>query len=247
MTSLPRRAAVLVLAAGAAGAALGACGGNAPKTSTRTVSAATGGTLPAGSTTSSAPRATTTTKKAKPRTTTTAPGATVGGTGAPPPPMPGQVTFVGDSVGVDATPYIQQDIPGVRCDAMVDRSWGEGENILRSLAAQGELGTVVVVELGLNGPITDADFQSMMVILAHVPRVVFLNIRLPYGAYGPGTDWWQNQNNAVIATEVPHYRNAVLANWYAYSAGHSSWFAPDQIHLQPSGGAAMAALVKEYA
>jgi hypothetical protein len=182
----------------------------------------------------------------KKKTTTTKVGATVGGTGAPPPPLPGQVTFVGDSVGVDAEPYLEQDIRGVRVDAMVDRGWGVGEQILQSLAAQDELGTVVVVELGLNGPIEDSDFVDMMSILAHVPRVVFLNIRLPVGAYGPGTDWWQDQNNTVLATEIPHYRNAVLANWYEYSAGHTSWYAPDGIHLNPSGGAAMAELVKLY-
>jgi hypothetical protein len=174
------------------------------------------------------------------------PGATVGYSTTPPPPLPGQVTFVGDSVGVDATPYLQQDIPGIRCNAMVDRSWGEGETILQGLAAQDELGTIVVVELGLNGPIDDSDFQSMMAILAHVPRVVFLNIRLPLGAYGAGTDWWQDQNNSVLATEIPHYHNALLANWYAYSAGHAAWYAPDGVHLDGVGGAAMAALVKEY-
>jgi hypothetical protein len=185
---------------------------------------------------------------AKKKTTkTTVAGATVGGTQAPPPPLAGQVTFVGDSVGVDAEPYLDQDIPGVRVYAMVDRGWGAGEEILQGLAAQGELGTVVVVELGLNGPIEDYDFVEMMSILAHVPRVVFLNIRLPVGAYGPGTDWWQDQNNTVLATEIPHYRNAVLANWYEYSAGHGSWYAGDGIHLNPSGGAAMAELVKLYA
>lgn len=250
-TARPRtRAAALLLAAGVAAALLGACGsGSPPPAAGHTVSASDGGTPAATSdptsTSSSAPK--TTQPKRKPHTTTTAPGATVGGTGVPPPPLPGQVTFVGDSVGVDATPYVQQDIPGVRCYTKVDRSWGQGETILQSLAAQGELGSVVVVELGLNGPITDSDFQSMMAILAHVPRAVFLNIRLPAGAYGPGTDWWQDQNNSVLASEIPHYRNAVLANWYADSAGHPDWFTPDKIHLQPPGAAAMAALVKQYA
>jgi hypothetical protein len=158
----------------------------------------------------------------------------------------GSVTFVGDSVGVDASPYLEQDIRGIVCDAMVDRSWGEGETILQGLADDHALSPVVVVELGLNGPIEDSDFQDMMSILAGVKRVVFLNIRLPNGAYGPGTDWWQNQNNTVLATEIPHYSNAVLADWYSDSAGHSDWFAPDGIHLDPPGGAAMAQLVEEY-
>jgi hypothetical protein len=223
-----------------------ACSSSSTTGGSRTQSAATGGaasTTAPPTTTTVPPRKTTTTK---PHTHGSGPGATVGVTTAPPPPLPGQVTFVGDSVGVDTTPYLEQDIPGIRCNAMVDRSWGEGESVLQSIAAEGELGTVVVVELGLNGPIDDADFQSMMSILAHVPRVVFVNVRLPVGAYGPGTDWWGSQNNAVLASEVPHYHNALLANWYAYSAGHSSWFAPDGIHLDGLGGAAMAELIKAY-
>jgi hypothetical protein len=250
-TARPRiRAAALLLAAGVAAALLGACGSSPPPTAGHTVSASNGQSPAATNDPTTSSTTTTAKKSTKPKheshTTTTTPGATIGGTGAPPPPLPGQVTFVGDSVGVDATPYVQQDIPGVHCDAKVDRSWGEGESILQSLAAQGQLGSVVVVELGLNGPISDADFQSMMAILAHVPRVVFLNIRLPVGAYGPGTDWWQDQNNSVLASEIPHYHNAVLANWYADSAGHPDWFTPDKIHLQPPGAAAMAALIKQY-
>lgn len=240
-----------VAAAGAAvvlGGLLAACSPAGGAGTARTQSAATGGAAPVSArsipTTTAAPHPR---PKPKHHNGGGSPGATVGLTNAPPPPMPGQVTFVGDSVGVDATPYLQQDIPGIRCNAMVDRGWGAGEAILQGLASQGELGTVVVVELGLNGPIQASDFQSMMAILAHVPRVVFLNIRLPLGAYGQGTDWWQNQTNQLLASEIPHYHNALLANWYAYSAGHPSWYAPDGVHLDGLGGAAMAALVKAYA
>lgn len=188
-------------------------------------------------------------KKRKPRsvTSTTSPGATVGTVTAPPPPVLGAVTMVGDSVGVDTQPYVQADIPGAHVYAAVDRSWGEGETILRSLASEHALGSVVVVELGLNGPIQASDFQAMMSILAGVKRVVIVNIRLPNGAYGPGTDWWQGQNNSVIATGVHEYRDAVLADWYDYSAGHAGWFASDGIHLDSAGGAAMAELIKSEA
>lgn len=192
------------------------------------------------------------TPKPKPTSTTSGP-ATVGPVNVPlppattfPPAVSGAVTFVGDSVGVDATPYLQQDIPGIVTNAMVDRSWQAGETITQSLAAEGALSPVVVIELGLNGPIGAADFQAMMSTLANAKRVVFLNIRLPVGAYGPGTDWWGNENNSVLASEVPRYPNAVLADWYSLSNSHTDWFAPDGIHLDPPGAAAMAALVKEY-
>jgi hypothetical protein len=251
---------IAALAAGAAAIGLSACGASSAASDKPTVSASVGGGMPAGNGKIGAART-----RPKPpvyshpspsgATTTTVGSATVGPVNVPPPPpvttLPpagsGSVTFVGDSVGVDATPYLQQDIPGINCNAMVDRSWGVGETILQGLAAQGALGSIVVVELGLNGPITDSDFQQMMSILSGVRRVVFLNIHLPVGAYGPGTDWWQNQNNQVLATEVPKYPNTVLADWYSISEGHPEYFAPDGIHLDPPGGAAMAQLVRQYA
>jgi hypothetical protein len=251
------------LAAGTAAIVLGACGASSAASDSPTVSASVGakaGAMPMGNGMIGPAR---TQRKAPVYrqpvapgvTTTTVGSATVGPVNVPPPPpvttLPpagsGSVTFVGDSVGVDATPYLQQDIPGINCNAMVDRSWGVGETILQGLAAQGALGSIVVVELGLNGPIADSDFQQMMSILSGVKRVVFLNIHLPVGAYGPGTDWWQNQNNQVLATEVPKYPNALLADWYSISEGHSDYFAPDGIHLDPPGAAAMAALVRQYA
>ena len=242
----PRRASAgllaLVLSAGAFG--LGACTSqHSASLSLRPVSDGT--TVPA--TTSTRPRPERARPKPKPRskpTSTTSPGATVGTVVAPPPPVVGAVTMVGDSVGVDTQPYVEQDIPGAHVYAAVDRSWGEGETIIQSLASEHALGQVVVIELGLNGPISSSDVQAMMSMLSGVERVVLVNIRLPYGAYGAGTDWWQGQNNSVLAAGVRHYRNAVLADWYDYSAGHSGWFASDGIHLDSAGGAAMAELIR---
>jgi hypothetical protein len=86
-----------------------------------------------------------------------------------PPPAagfrPGIVTAIGDSVMLDAAPDLQQDIPGIQIDAAVSRQWTEGEAILSELKAHGDLGAIVVVGLGTNGPITLEDFNQMMSIL----------------------------------------------------------------------------------
>src|SRR5277367_733318 len=102
----------------------------------------------------SRPEATTTTASTVPPTTTT--------TTRPPGPgfNGGQVTAVGDSVMLDCQDPLKTDVPGINVDAAVSRQWSDGEGILQSLKAAGQLGGDVIVGLGTNGPITDSDFDS---------------------------------------------------------------------------------------
>jgi len=232
------RAGTACAALAVAALLLGACGST---TAAHHNTAADSTTTRPAAATSTSDRPSTTTATARPApTTTTDPLA------HPPRPDPGRVTIVGDSVMVDARPYLTHDIPGAHIYAAVSRQWGTGEQILASLSIHHQLSPIVVVGLGLNGPINDADFQAMMAAVPGAKRVIFLTIHLPRGAYGPGTDWWQAQNNSVLRTMVPKYHNAVLANWYAYCEPHPGWFYSDGIHLDPTGAAAMAAFIKRY-
>ncbi|MGO8862327.1 MAG: hypothetical protein ACLQRH_16400 [Acidimicrobiales bacterium] len=145
----------------------------------------------------------------------------------------GHVTAVGDSVMLDYQTDLEQDIPGVDVEAAVSRQWYEGEEILQQLRAEGRLGSVVVVALGTNGPITDADFDAMMSILAGASRVVFVNIVVDQP--------WQDPNNEVLGSGVARYPNTVLANWYALESQHPDWVYSDGTHL-PIGGPGAQAL-----
>ena len=107
------------------------------------------------------------------------------------------VTAVGDSITIDAQGDMETDIPGVNVQAGVSRQWYQGEDILQQLKSDGQLGAVVVVGLSTNGPITTADFSSMMSILSGASRVVFVNIVVGQS--------WQNANNAVLAAGVAQY------------------------------------------
>jgi hypothetical protein len=149
----------------------------------------------------------------------------------------GHVTAVGDSVMLDYQADLQADIPGVDVEAAVSRQWAAGEELLEQLRAEGRLGSVVVVALGTNGPITDADFDAMMAILAGVSRVVVVTIVVDRP--------WEGPNNAVLRSGVARYPNTVLADWYALESQHPDWVYSDGTHL-PIGGAgaqALAALV----
>jgi hypothetical protein len=170
---------------------------------------------------SARPPATTTTASTAPTTTTT--------TTRPPGPgfNAGQVTAVGDSVMIDYQDPLKTSIPGVNVDASVSRQWSEGESILQTMKAEGQLGGDVVVGLGTNGPITDADFDAMMSILGGASRVLFVNVHVDRP--------WQDPNNAVLASGATRYPNVVVADWATLAAQNPQWFGADGTHLAIDG------------
>ncbi len=164
--------------------------------------------------------------KASAPTTSTAPTTT---TTRPPGPgfNAGQVTAVGDSVMLDYQDPLKTSIPGINVDAAVSRQWSDGESILQTLKAEGQLGGDVIVALGTNGPITDADFDDMMAILGGASRVVFVNVHVDRP--------WQDPNNAVLANGATRYPNVVVADWATLAAQNPQWFGADGTHLAIDG------------
>jgi lysophospholipase L1-like esterase len=172
------------------------------------------------------PEATTTTASTVPPTTTTTTRPAGPGFNA------GQVTAVGDSVMLDYQDPLKTTIPGINVDASVSRQWSEGEQILQTLKADGQLGGDVVVGLGTNGPITDAEFDNMMTILSGASRVVFVNVHVDRP--------WQDPNNAVLASGATRYPNVVVADWATLAAQNPAWFGADGTHLAIDGTGAVA-------
>ena len=172
-------------------------------------------TRPTASTTSTAPTTTTTT------TRPAGPGFNVG-----------QATAVGDSVMLDYQDSLQTSIPGISVNASVSRQWSDGESILQTLKADGQLGADVIVALGTNGPITDTDFDDMMAILGGASRVVFVNVHVDRP--------WQDPNNAVLANGAARYPNVVIADWATLAAQNPQWFGADGTHLAIDGPGAQA-------
>jgi hypothetical protein len=167
---------------------------SATPTSTHHLSAVT---RPTASTTSTAPTSTTTT------TRPAGPGFDVG-----------HVTAIGDSVMLDYQDPLQTSIPGINVNASVSRQWSAGESILQTMKADGQLGADVIVALGTNGPITDADFDNMMAILGGASRVVFVNVHVDRACQDP---------------------NVVVADWATLAAQNPQWFGSDGTHLAIDG------------
>lgn len=197
---------------------LAACGSGRPAASHHrseqvTTTVVTGGTVGTVRTTTPKPPATrrkpttkTTTKPAPKTTTTTVP--TTNKTG----PCTagfvcGHVTAIGDSVMLDAQPDLQADIPGIDVEAEVSRQWEAGIYLAQAMRADRTLGSIVVIDLGTNGPVDLDQFQQMMSVLAGASVVVFVTIHLP-SYYS-----WSTSVNATLEQGVPMYHNTRLANF----------------------------------
>jgi peptidoglycan/LPS O-acetylase OafA/YrhL len=158
---------------------------------------------------------------------------------APAPAPLGRVTAIGDSVMIGAATALQSALGQIEIDATVGRQVNDGLARLRTYRAAGQLGDVVVVQLGNNGTFTDAQADQLLDILADVRRVVLVTLKVPRV--------WEGPNNAVIVAAAQRASNVVLVDWHAAAVGHPELFYDDGMHLRPAGAAAYASLITEAA
>lgn len=161
-------------------------------------------------------------------TTTTADGAEPAATTTSlPPPGTGTVTLVGDSVMLGSAPDILAAFGDrANVDAAVARQAAELGPIIRQLDTEGRLGSRVVVQVGINGTVTEEDLRAIVDAAGGRP-VFIVNARVPRS--------WEEGNNAAVATVVPRLPEAKVIDWYTASDGHREWFLSDGVHLTPEG------------
>ncbi len=152
----------------------------------------------------------------------------------------GWVTAIGDSVMVGAVDALEQQVTNLALlDAQGSRQPQTAIGILRKRRSAGQLGDVVIVHIGNNGPFTDAQFDELMQTLAGTRKVLIVNLTVPPQVEDPIAV----PNNAVLASGVQRYPNGVLVDWRAASAGHPEFFGDDGIHLTLEGAQAYADLI----
>lgn len=145
------------------------------------------------------------------------------------PGLSGPVFAVGDSVMLGANNALARAFGPIdlHLDAKVNRRLKAATDILRDQHDAAQLGDVVIVHIGTNGPISTDQVDAMMTVLTDVRRVVIVTIRAPR--------WWEAPNNAVLTEAAARYPNIVLADWYGLTHDRPELFRPDGIHLRTDG------------
>ncbi len=129
----------------------------------------------------------------------------------PPALPPGRILALGDSVMLGCAPNLEA-ILGHRLtvDAIVGRQAEDTIDRLADYKAEGQLPSTVVVQIGDNGPVWYADMQHLRKVLAGVPRVVLVNVRIARS--------WEGEVNHELAEYARGWPQAVIANWYGNSS-----------------------------
>jgi peptidoglycan/LPS O-acetylase OafA/YrhL len=130
---------------------------------------------------------------------------------------------VGASVMLAAEPALKDQF---RVDAAVGRQVPDVIARLRSYRDRDRLPDSVVVQLGENGPVTDADVAELRSVLSGVDRVVLVNVRIPRS--------WGAAVNKELAGAVKHWPGARLADWYDAS-DRAELLYPDLTHPTETG------------
>jgi hypothetical protein len=144
---------------------------------------------------------------------------------------------VGDSVMLGAADRLAR--AGFEVDARGCRQMSAGLDILRARRRAGTLPRVVIVALGTNWVVTRHDIRRALAIVGSRRLLVLMTPRELGG--GSGSD-------ARVERDAGrrHPRRIAVADWVRFSAGHSSWFAGDGIHLGAGGVAGMVRLLRPY-
>jgi hypothetical protein len=150
---------------------------------------------------------------------------------APRPPL-----AIGDSSMLLALPALAR--VGYKVNARGCRQFGEGLRLLRDARRHHQLPHLAVLALGADASITGGQIEEAKKILGPKRKLGLVTPR----ELGGG-----ESNDATVirnAGQRDPERVKVL-DWVHYSAGHSSWFQPDGLHLTFSGAKAFARLLKK--
>ena len=145
---------------------------------------------------------------------------------------------IGDSIMLSAESLLLEAFgEQIVIDSAVGRSFADGIPILEALAALEKIPDTVLVHLGTNNPVYDGQFETMMEILRDVPRVVFVNVRMPFS--------WESISNKTLREGVARWPNATLLDWHEIAADADYLFALDGVHIGRDGAEVYTQLLRD--
>ncbi|OXS59942.1 hypothetical protein B1A99_10460 [Cohnella sp. CIP 111063] len=137
------------------------------------------------------------------------------------------ITAIGDSVLLDAAPYLEKLLPGIVIDGQVGRQMTHAQEVVEAMIASGTLGNRVVIELGTNGSFNSKQLAKLIETIGDKREVWLVNVRVPRK--------WQNTVNSALNKAAAEYGNVKLVDWYSASKGQDDFFYKDGVHLKRQG------------
>jgi hypothetical protein len=143
----------------------------------------------------------------------------------------------GDSVILGIRYELNSRTPISLINARVGRQATELIDVLtRDVAAMKD--STVIFNLGNNNVLTSAQVESIFELVKNQPKIIVVNTAVPRP--------WKDSNNELIATVASKYPQVKLVDWNQISADHPEYFAPDGVHLVPTGVIAYVDAIEQY-
>ncbi|SDX76213.1 acyltransferase family protein [Paenibacillus sp. CF384] len=150
-------------------------------------------------------------------------------------PAAGSVTVIGDSILLDAKPYLEELVKGIVVDGKVGRQMSEADEVVLELKEMNRLGQTVIIELGTNGSFTEKQLNTLLTAIGSEHKVILVNTRVPRK--------WQDVVNGMLAETVTKTPGISLIDWYSASKGQDGFFSTDGVHLKKNGAQFFAQLL----
>lgn len=147
------------------------------------------------------------------------------------------IWLTGDSVILGIRNSLTEQYPVGLINARIGRQAGELLEVILKDKASAPVGPVVL-NLGNNGALTEAQVVAIFEALIDSERVIVVNTAVPRG--------WRDSNNELIEEIAPLYPNISIADWSSASADHPEYFAPDGVHLIEEGVTAYINEIAKY-
>ena len=139
--------------------------------------------------------------------------------------QPGGLWVTGDSVILGIHYELEKRSHIALINARVGRQAPELLTVMQQDKSHVD-GSPVIFDLGNNNRLTEAEVAAIFEEVKNQPQIIVVNTAVPRG--------WREDNNALIAKYAQMY-GATLIDWAAISSGHPEYFAPDGVHLVPTG------------
>ena len=143
----------------------------------------------------------------------------------------------GDSVILGVRASLDAQKPISVMNARIGRQAPELLEVMQSDKAQVS-NSPVIFNLGNNGVLNRSDVQAIFELVKDQPQVIVVNTAVSRP--------WRDPNNALVAEIAQQYSTVTLIDWDSISMGHPEYFAPDGIHLVPTGVAVYVGEILKY-
>ncbi|MFX3632550.1 MAG: acyltransferase family protein [Candidatus Pristimantibacillus sp.] len=148
-----------------------------------------------------------------------------------------RITAIGDSVLLDAAPYLEELLLNIDVNGKIGRQFWQAVDVVNELKKENKLGSTVIIELGTNGSFTSKQVDRLLDAIGTERKVFLVNTRVPRK--------WQDEVNTMIADTASKYENVSLVDWHSASKGKKSFFYADGVHLKKDGAMYLAELLSE--